>query len=131
MYQNKICSNLFSMTTGFSNLKTLPLELLSAATASSYAEGMTRTVNISEAKANLSKLADEVSSGEEVIVSRSGEPLIKLVALTSEEKKAAQARKLPRDLWVTAKHFEGFDWEAWEQLDEEINAIWRKFGYMD
>jgi prevent-host-death family protein len=105
--------------------------LLSLATSPSYAQTMTRTVNISEAKANLSKLAEEVSSGEEVIVSRSGEPLIKMVALTATEKKAAMAKKLPRDLWVTAKYFEGFDWEAWEQLDEEMNAIWRKFGYMD
>lgn len=119
------------MNTASSNFKTLPVELLSATTAPSYAEGMIRTVKISDAKANLSKLAEEVSSGEEVIVSRSGEPLFKLVALTSEEKKTAQARKLPRDLWVTAKHFEGFDWEAWEQLDEEMNKIWRKFGYMD
>lgn len=126
-----MCSNLISMNTASSNLKTLSVQLLSAASAPSYAERMIRTVNISEAKANLSKLAEEVSSGEEVIVSRSGEPLIKLVALTSDEKKAAQARKLPRDLWVTAKHFEGFDWEAWEELDEEMNAIWRKFGYMD
>lgn len=105
--------------------------LLSLATSPSYAQTMTRTVNISEAKANLSKLAEEVSSGEEIIVSRSGEPLIKMVALTAAEKKAVMAKKLPRDIWVTAKYFEGFDWEAWEQLDEEMNAIWRKFGYMD
>lgn len=114
-----------------SDAKESTSSLLSLPTASSYAQGMARTVNISEAKANLSKLAEEVSSGEEVIVSRSGEPLIKMVALTAEEKKAAKAKKLPRDLWVTAKYFEGFDWEAWEQLDEEMNAIWRKFGYMD
>jgi prevent-host-death family protein len=107
------------------------VERLFAPFVPSYAERMIRTVNISEAKANLSKLAEEVSSGEEVIVYRRGEPVIKLIALTSEEKKVVQSRKLPRDLWVTAKHFEGFDWEAWEQLDEEMNAIWRKFGYID
>jgi prevent-host-death family protein len=107
------------------------LELLSAATAPSYAEAMIRTVNISDAKANLSKLADDVALGEEVIVSRSGKPLMKLVALSADEKKASEARKLPRDLWVTAKHFEGFDWEEWDRLDEEVQNIWRKFGYMD
>jgi prevent-host-death family protein len=76
------------------------LELLSAATAPSYAEAMIRTVNISDAKANLSKLADDVALGEEVIVARSGKPLMKLVALSEAEKNASEARKLPRDLWV-------------------------------
>jgi prevent-host-death family protein len=105
--------------------------LLSLATSSSYAQIMTRTVNISDAKANLSKLANDVAQGDEVIVSRSGKPLMKLVALSEGEKKASEARKLPRDLWVTAKHFEGFDWEEWDRLDEEMHEIWRKFGYMD
>jgi prevent-host-death family protein len=105
--------------------------LLSLATSSSYAQTMTRTVNISDAKANLSKLANDVAQGDEVIVSRSGKPLMKLVALSEGEKKASEARKLPRDLWVTAKHFEGFDWEEWDRLDEEMHEIWRKFGYMD
>jgi prevent-host-death family protein len=111
--------------------ETLLVELLSTAMAPSYAKAMTRTVNISEAKANLSKLADDVSQGDEVIVSRSGKPLIKLVALSAEEKKASEARRIPRDIWVTAKYFEGFDWTEWDRLDEEMHEIWRKFGYMD
>ena len=122
---------MFDMNSISANSKTPPLTLLSAPNVQSYAEVMTRTVNISDAKANLSKLGDDVAQGEEVIVSRSGKPLMKLVALTPDEKQAAQARTLPRDLWVTAKYFEGFDWEAWDRLDEEMNEIWRKFGYMD
>lgn len=113
------------------NIDTVPLRFLSGASAASNAEAMIRTVNISEAKANLSKLAQDVSSGEEVIVSRSGEPLMKLVALTPDEKKSALSRKPPRDLWVTAKYFENFDWEQWDRLDEEVQEIWRKLGYMD
>jgi prevent-host-death family protein len=119
------------MNKNFLNEETPVLELLSGATAPSYAEAMIRTVNISDAKANLSKLADDVALGEEVIVARSGKPLMKLVALSAAEKKASEARKLPRDLWVTAKYFEGFDWEEWDRLDEEVQDIWRKFGYMD
>ena len=119
------------MSTASAKIKTPSIELLSAATAPSYAEAMIRTVNISDAKANLSKLADDVALGEEVIVARSGKPLMKLVALSAAEKKASEARKLPRDLWVTAKYFEGFDWEEWDRLDEEVQDIWRKFGYME
>jgi hypothetical protein len=41
--------------------------LLSLATSSSYAQNMIRTVNISDAKANLSKLANDVAQGDEVL----------------------------------------------------------------
>jgi prevent-host-death family protein len=105
--------------------------LLSGANLPSYAETMTRTVNISEAKANLSKIADEVVSGEEIIVSRAGKPIIKLVPLSLEEISAAEQIKLPRDLSLTQKYFENFDWEEWDRLDEEMHKIWRKFGYVD
>lgn len=106
-------------------------ELLFEATRASYAQTMTRTVNISEVKANLSKIANDVAAGEEVIVVRSGEAVMKLVSLTPDEIAATEARKLPRDLWVTAKYFEDFDWDAWDKLDEEVHNIWRKFGHMD
>lgn len=106
------------------------IELLSAAHAPSYAKSMTRTVKISDAKANLSKLADDVSLGEEVIVSRAGKPVMKLVALNPEEKATFQSQKLPRDLWITAKYFKDFDWDEWDRLDEEMHQMWRRFGYM-
>lgn len=105
-------------------------DLLSDAQASSYAKNMTRSVNISNAKANLSKLANDVAKGEEVIVSRSGEPVMKLVALNPEEKATFQSQKLPRDLWITAKYFKDFDWDEWDRLDEEMHQMWRRFGYM-
>jgi antitoxin (DNA-binding transcriptional repressor) of toxin-antitoxin stability system len=110
--------------------QTLPVELLSAAEVPSYAKAMTRTVKISEAKVTLSKLADEVSLGKEVIVSRAGKPVMKLVALNPEEKATFQAQKLPRDLWITAKYFKDFDWDEWDRLDEEMHQMWRRFGYM-
>jgi prevent-host-death family protein len=39
-------------------------------------------VNMHEAKTNLSKLVRQVEAGEEVIVSRGGEPVAKIVAYT-------------------------------------------------
>jgi prevent-host-death family protein len=113
------------------NRESLSVEPLLAASVSSYAENMTRIVSISEAKANLSKLADDVVTGEEVIVMRSGKAVMKLVSLTPDEVASAQEKTAPRDLWVTAKYFKDFDWEAWDKLDEEVHNIWRKFGHMD
>ena len=46
-----------------------------------------RTVNIHEAKTHLSRLVDEVHSGEEIIIAKAGKPLAKLVALTATAKK--------------------------------------------
>ena len=46
-----------------------------------------RTVNIHEAKTHLSRLVDEVYSGEEIIIAKAGKPLAKLVALTATAKK--------------------------------------------
>ena len=46
-----------------------------------------RTVNIHEAKTHLSRLVDEVYSGEEIIIAKAGKPLAKLVALTAAKKR--------------------------------------------
>lgn len=39
-------------------------------------------VNIHEAKTHLSRLVDQAVAGEEVIISKSGRPLVKLVPVT-------------------------------------------------
>ena len=111
--------------------QTLPVELLSAAEAPSYAKAMTRTVKISEAKATLSKLADQVSSGEEVIVSRAGKPVMKLVAITAPELEAASPRIINRKLGYGRKYAPDFTWEQWEESEREMEKMWRKFGYID
>lgn len=43
---------------------------------------MTRTYNVAEAKAHLSRLLDAALAGEEVIVARAGRPLVRLVPVT-------------------------------------------------
>ncbi len=42
------------------------------------------TVNIHEAKTNLSRLVERVEGGEEVVIARSGKPVAKLVPLTRD-----------------------------------------------
>ncbi len=46
-----------------------------------------RTVNIHEAKTHLSRLAEEVAAGEEIIVAKAGKPIIKLVPIVTKPKK--------------------------------------------
>lgn len=43
-------------------------------------------VNIHEAKTHFSKLVDRVMQGEEIMISKAGKPVIKLVPLTNKRK---------------------------------------------
>lgn len=45
-----------------------------------------RIINIHEAKTHLSRLAEEVAAGEEVIVAKAGKPVMKLTPLVSVQK---------------------------------------------
>lgn len=44
---------------------------------------MTKSVGVHEAKTHLSRLLDEVAAGEEVVITRRGEPAARLVAIPS------------------------------------------------
>lgn len=44
------------------------------------------TVNVSEARANLSQLLKQVEAGEEVVIARNGEPVAKLVSVPAKQK---------------------------------------------
>jgi len=46
-----------------------------------------KTVNIHEAKTNLSALIAAAEAGEEVVISRANKPVVKLVAMESAPKK--------------------------------------------
>ena len=49
-----------------------------------------RIANITEAKAQLSRLVDAALAGEEVVIARAGRPLVRLTVVESDER--------PRDL---------------------------------
>lgn len=44
------------------------------------------TVNIYEAKTRLSQLVDKAASGEDVVVSRNGKPLVRITRLVSSKR---------------------------------------------
>jgi prevent-host-death family protein len=44
---------------------------------------MTKSVGVHEAKTHLSRLLDDVAAGEEILITRRGEPAARLVALAT------------------------------------------------
>ena len=48
---------------------------------------MTKSVGVHEAKTHLSQLLDDVASGEEVVITRRGEPAARLVAITTRARR--------------------------------------------
>ena len=51
-----------------------------------------KTVNIHEAKTQLSRLVEQASKGEAFIIAKAGKPVVKVIALTSPT--GAQVRRL-------------------------------------
>ena len=66
--------------------------------------GMSETVNIYEAKTQLSKLVDRAAGGEEIIIARAGRPVARLVPL--EEARPPRKPGLLRGrIWISP-HFD-------------------------
>jgi prevent-host-death family protein len=57
---------------------------------------MTKIVNMHEAKSTLSRLVDEASAGEEIIIAKAGEPVAKLVPIDPPKPEAGGR---PWGLW--------------------------------
>lgn len=48
------------------------------------------TVNIHEAKTNLSRLVEEAAKGEAFIIAKAGKPMVKVIPIDAEERAGAQ-----------------------------------------
>ncbi|MBI1866898.1 MAG: type II toxin-antitoxin system prevent-host-death family antitoxin [Methylocystis sp.] len=77
--------------------------------------------NIHAAKTNLSKLIDAALRGEEVIIAKSGKPIVKLIAV--EPPKLAIDRK---KFFGALKGQFGFDWDEWKRMDREIERLFNE-----
>jgi prevent-host-death family protein len=49
-----------------------------------------QTVNIHEAKTNLSRLVEEAAKGNSFIIAKAGKPLVKVMPLSAEEREGAE-----------------------------------------
>ena len=82
---------------------------------------MGETINISKAKSLLSRLVERAVAGEEIVIARKGEPLVKLVpiAKTAEPKPRVPGRYKGK-IWI------GPDFEF---TDAEIEELFERWDY--
>ena len=80
----------------------------------------TQTVNIYEAKTQLSKLVDLASSGTDVIIARAGKPVARLTTLEQPKKKPIVYGLLEGKGWIA----DDFD----DPLPEEIQKYFEGRG---
>lgn len=70
-----------------------------------------QTVNIHEAKTNLSRLLEAVAAGEEVIIAKAGKPVARLAPLEKPGQKKREAGALKGKIWL-AEDFDALMSEA-------------------
>jgi prevent-host-death family protein len=75
---------------------------------------MTRTVNISEAKAQLSRLVEEVQKGGRVVIANAGKPVAVLTAFKTDPGPRPMGGWKDRDVWIA----DDFD----DPLPSEVQA---------
>jgi len=80
---------------------------------------MAEIVNMHQAKTSLSRLVERALAGEDILIARNGEPLVKLVPLSKESTPRAPGRYKGK-IWIAPDCFEPMSDEQldlWEQWD--------------
>jgi prevent-host-death family protein len=78
---------------------------------------MAEIVNMHQAKSSLSKLVERALAGEEVVIARNGEPLVKLVPVLKERKARVPGRWKGK-IWIAP--------DCFDPMSEEELALWEK-----
>ena len=74
---------------------------------------MTETVNMHRAKSSLSRLVERALAGEDVVIARNGQPLVRLVPVPKTRKPRVPGR-LKGKVWISPD---------FEFTDEEITEL--------
>lgn len=77
---------------------------------------MAEIVNMHQAKTSLSRLVERALAGEEVVIARNGEPLVKLVPVPKERKPRVPGRGKGK-IWMSPD---------FEFTDEEITELFER-----
>lgn len=59
-----------------------------------------QVVNIHDAKTQLSKLLEQVQSGEDVVIAKSGTPIVRLVPYVTPKRKIAPPGAMAGEIWI-------------------------------
>jgi prevent-host-death family protein len=65
-----------------------------------------KTVNIHEAKTNLSRLVEEAAQGSAFIIAKSGKPMVKVLPLSEGESKGVERLGFMAGEILTPEHFD-------------------------
>ena len=76
---------------------------------------MSETVNMHQAKTSLSRLVERALAGEEIVIARNGEPLVKLVPVEPERKPRVPG-KYKGQIWIAP--------DCFDPMTEEELALW-------
>jgi prevent-host-death family protein len=80
---------------------------------------MTEVVNMHQAKSSLSRLVERALAGEDVVIARNGEPLVRLVPVAKERQPRVSGRYKGK-IWIAPDCFEPMSdeeldlWERWD-----------------
>jgi prevent-host-death family protein len=75
-------------------------------------------VNVHEAKTQLSKLLEQVRSGEDVVIAKAGIPVARLVPYTPPKRKIAPPGAMKGEIWIADDFDEPLD-KLFECLDKK------------
>lgn len=76
---------------------------------------MSEVVNMHQAKTSLSRLVERALAGEEIVIARNGEPLVKLVPVPKEQKPRVPGR-YKGQIWIAP--------DCFDPMTEEELALW-------
>ena len=93
---------------------------LSARREGGWVVAMTETVNMHQAKSTLSRLVERALAGEDVVIARNGEPLVRLVPVPKERKPRVPGRGRGK-IWI-GPDFEFTDAEIEELFEAPLCA---------
>jgi prevent-host-death family protein len=79
---------------------------------------MAEIVNMHEAKTSLSRLVERALAGEEIVIARNGEPLVKLVPVPKERQPRVPGRYKGK-IWIAP--------DCFDPMSEEELDLWEKW----
>jgi len=81
---------------------------------------MSEIVNMHQAKSSLSRLVERALAGEEILIARNGEPVVKLVPVLRERKPRVPGRYKGK-IWIAP--------DCFEPMSEEELGLWEKWDH--
>ncbi len=79
------------------------------------------TYNIYEAKTNFSRLVEEATRGEEVVIAKAGEPVLKMVPIEKQKKPGRRefGQNVMGITWIAPDFYDDLPLEMFECLRDE------------